>query len=179
MKKLRKYASFFEWCDKQRKELGIAEELIKALAMQGYHLRDPRIHDPDPPDCTCRDASGNLIALELVEFVSQEAVERNAKGDDVYCRWEPEDIRSHVTMLLLSKDTKNFSGGPYSDIAVVIHTDEPVLTIEMAREALDGITFGPFYQLSRAFFIFSYMPNKDYEVIQLSVATPRNKYDNF
>src|SRR5690606_35040917 len=132
----RKHASFFDWPDKRLKELGIVEELIEAVGAQGYVLADPHTHEPDPPDCVCSDAAGNLVALEVVELVSQDAVERNARGENVYRWWEPDDIRLAIESLLRRKDEKTFHGGPYADIAVVIHTDEPVLMADEVREAL-------------------------------------------
>ena len=114
------------------------------------------------------------MAFEVVELVSQEAVERNEKGEYVYRWWDPEDIRAKVGELLLHKDGKIFSGGPYANIAVVIHTDEPALIADDAREALAGVTFGPFRQLTRAYLMFSYMPGKGYEAIPLSVVAHNN-----
>jgi hypothetical protein len=107
MKKQRKYASFYEWPDKRIKEFGIVQELVQSLETQGVGLRNPQIHQPDPPDCVCNDGAGNLVALELVELVSQEAIERNEKGENVYRWWEPTDIRSEVAKLLARKDAKD------------------------------------------------------------------------
>lgn len=92
----------------------------------------------------CIDAAENLVALEAVELVSQEAIERNQKGENVYRWWEPDDIRISIDERLARKDRKMFNGGPYAGIAVLIHTDEPVLTADETREALVGVTFGLF-----------------------------------
>ena len=169
MKKPRKYASFYDWHDKQIKELGIVRELVKSLGAVGFPLRDPRIQEPDPPDCVCVDDAGRPVALEVVELVSQEAIERNERGECVYRWWDSEGIRAEVKQLLERKDGKAFNGGPYVEVAVLIHTDEPALTADVAREALAGVGFGPFKQLTRAFLMFSYMPGKGHEVLQLSV----------
>jgi len=177
MKKLRRYASFYEWHDKQQKELGIVQELLASLASQGIELFDPQIHQPDPPDCICNDRNGNLVALELVELVSQEAVERNEKGEAVYRWWEPVDIRSEIASLLAKKDAKAFNGGPYSEVAVVIHTDEPALVADDARAALSGLEFGPFRRISRGFLMLSYMPGRGHEVIQLPLAAPNTSLE--
>jgi hypothetical protein len=174
MKKPRKYAAFYDWHDKQTKELGIVRELVQALSAEGFPLRDPRIQEPDPPDCVCVDDAGQPIALEVVELVSQEAIERNERGEHVYRWWESEDIRAEVKQLLARKDGKTFNGGPYADVAVLIHTDEPALTADAGREALAGVEFGPFKQLTRAFLMFSYMPGKGHEVLHLSVVTHNN-----
>jgi hypothetical protein len=98
MKKRRKYASFCEWPDKQIKEFGIVQELVQSLATQGFDLSDPQVHQSDPPDCVCNDGAGDLVALELVELVSQQAIERNEKGENVHRWWEPADIRFEVDM---------------------------------------------------------------------------------
>ena len=51
---MKTYASFFEWHDKGRKELGVVEELIEALSKcSSIHLHSPREFSPDPPDCVC------------------------------------------------------------------------------------------------------------------------------
>jgi hypothetical protein len=169
MKRQRRYASFYDWHDKQIKELGVVHELVQSLGVGGFPLRDPRVHEPDPRDCVCADDAGRPVALEVVELVSQEAIERNEKGEDVYRWWEPEDIRAGVRQLLARKDAKTFNGGPYAEIAVLIHTDEPALTADAARQALAGVAFGPFNRLTRAFLMFSYIPGKGHEVLPLSV----------
>jgi len=169
MKKARKYASFFEWHDKPTKEFGIVEELLQSLSVDGFTLRDPRIYEQDPPDCVCVDGTEQLVAVEVVELISQEAIERNEKGEEVYFWWKPSDICIEVGKLLARKDAKSFNGGPYAEVAVLIHTDEPALTADAAREALEGVDFGPFNQLTRAFLMFSYMPGKGYEVLPLSL----------
>jgi hypothetical protein len=168
--KRRKYAAFYDWHDKQIKELGIVKDFVESVAAYGIQLKDPHLQEPDPPDCVCVDAAGKFVALEVVELVSQEAVERNEQGEKVYRWWEPDNIRGEIAKLLSRKDTKRFYGGPYADIGVLIHTDEPVLNANETRDALAGIAFGPFDQLTRAFLMFTYMPGKGREILQLSVA---------
>lgn len=179
MKKSRKYASFFYWQDKQTKEFGIVEELLQSLSVEGFTLRDPRIYEQDPPDCVCVDGTERLVAVEAVELVSQEAIERNEKGEDVYCWWEPSDICAGVGKLLARKDAKSFNGGPYAEVAVLIHTDEPALIADAAREALEEVDFGPFIQLTRAFLMFSYKPRKGYEVLPLSVVAHNKRLQSY
>lgn len=170
MRKCRRYASFFEWPNKQLKELGIVDELLTSLGSNGPQLSDARANSPDPPDCVCLDAAGNEVAVEVVELVSEEAVRRNARGEDVYRWWKPEDIRMALGALLSRKDAKSFHGGPYQDIVVLIFTDEPVLSAVEVREALAGVEFGPLRQVTLGFLMFSYMPSKGYEVIHLPLA---------
>lgn len=169
LKDRRTYASFFEWPNKQIKELGIVQDFVEELSRHGLVWRDARVYQPDPPDCVCFDENGNIIALEVVELVSREAIERNHRGEDVLCIWTPQDIKRGIDSILSGKDRKAFNGGPYAEIAVVIHTDEPLMILEEARTALEGCTFGPFDKVTKAFLMFSYMPSNGYEILPLSV----------
>ena len=170
LKDRRKYASFFEWPNKQVKELGIVQDFVEELSRHGLVWRDARVYQPDPPDCVCFDENGNIIALEVVELVSREAIERNQRGEDVLCIWTPQDIKSGIDSILSGKDRKTFNGGPYAEIAVVIHTDEPLMILEEVKDALAGFTFGPFDNVTKAFLTFSYMPGKGYQVLEIPVS---------
>jgi hypothetical protein len=166
----RKYAAFFEWPDKEVKELGIVRELITSLESNaGYVLKDPRINRPDPPDCVCLNSAGELVALEVVELVSEEAVRLNAQGHDVYRHWRPGDLVPELSKLLAAKDKKTFHGGPYSEIAVVVFTAEMALSSSDATKELEAIRFGPFAQIDHAFLMFSYAPGQAYPVITLGL----------
>lgn len=171
LKRLRQYGSFFEWPDKSVKELGVVQQFIESVSARGWWmLSDPRPHTPDPPDCVALDAMGNAVALEVVELVSRKAIELTARGERVTCWWSAAGIREAVENLLRSKDCKRYSGGPYADIALVIHTDEPVLMPDDVRDALRGVSFGPFENLTKAYILFSYIPTKGYEVVEVSLA---------
>lgn len=98
------------------------QDFVSGLSRHGLRWRTPRTNEPDPPDCVCINESGDLVGIEVVEFVSREAVERNNLGEDVWCRWVPEDIERQISSLLSGKDQKTFHGGPYSEIAVLMHT---------------------------------------------------------
>src|SRR5690606_24216743 len=68
----RKYASFFEWIDKEGKEFGVGEELVKALnSAHSLQLIDLAPCNPDPPDLTCKNVQGDLIAIEVSEIVCE------------------------------------------------------------------------------------------------------------
>ena len=77
----RKYARFFDWHNKPRKELGILEELLETMKLR----QDGTYHSPenalnDPPDCTLLDTENRIIAVEITEFVSEEAVSDAEQG---------------------------------------------------------------------------------------------------
>ena len=71
---MRKYAPFFEWFDKGRKELGVVEELIASLnRIKQEQFHTPQLCDPDPPDCICLNESGEVVAIEVSEVVCEDA----------------------------------------------------------------------------------------------------------
>lgn len=166
----RKYASFFEWPNKKIKELGVVQDFVEELSRHEIVWRDARICQPDPPDCVCFDENGNTIALEVVELVSREAIERSQRGGEVLCCWTCQDIRSRIGSILSDKDQKTFNGGPYGEIAVVLHTDEPLMPVGEARTALEGCTFGPFDKVTKAFLMFSYIPENGYQILNIPVS---------
>lgn len=165
------YASFFEWHDKGRKELGVVEKLIEALNRStALRLHSPKEFSPDPPDCVCLNASGQCIAIEVAEVVCENAVRLNAQGTEVYRSWNHGDLIAHIQHRLSEKDGKLFHGGPYQEVIACLFTDEPTLTASQATSELVGQLFGPFKQLTAAFLLFSYDPgSQTYPVVKLEL----------
>jgi hypothetical protein len=167
----RKYASFFEWPEKDRKELGIVEELVSGLNALGLGLRNLRVQRPDRPDCVCEDQNGNSVAIEVAEIVCDDAVRLNAQGHNVYRAWRPGDLGAAITARVGEKDTKTFHGGPFSTIAVCLFTDEPALTVDLTKRELESVGFGPYKQIGAAYLLFSYDPgSKSYPLLPLRLA---------
>jgi hypothetical protein len=168
----RPYASFFEWPDKEQKELGIVEELIVSLnARAGWTLSNLRSQRPDPPDCVCEAAGGKVVAVEVSEIVCELAASANARGERVYRSWRPGELTDSIRTRLEEKDKKTFHGGPYNSIVACLFTDEPALTYEAALKELASQSFGPLRQISAAYLLFSYDPGtKGYPLIALRLA---------
>lgn len=168
----RKYASFFEWVDKESKELGVAEELLKVLNQTGQvQLSGAVPCHPDPPDLSCRNAEGDLIALEVTEIVCEEAVRRNQQGEEVFRLWRPGELQAAITDSLNRKDKIHLHGGPYHRLYVLLFTDEMMLTPQAVADELSGVTFGPFNKITDTFLLFSYQPvTKNYPVLRLHIA---------
>ena len=167
----RKYASFFEWSEKEAKELGVVEELVSGLNATGLGLRNLRVQRPDPPDCVCDDPNGNPVAVEVSEIVCEDATRLNAQGHNVYRAWRPGDLAAKINARLSEKDAKSFQRGPFAAIAVCLFTDEPALTADFAKRELSSVTFGPYTQIGAAYLLFSYDPgSKGYPLLPLRVA---------
>jgi hypothetical protein len=168
---MKRYAGFFEWFDQGQKELGVVEELLESLNRTGANLSAPRLHTPDPPDCICLDAAGDVVAIEITEVVCEAAARLTAQGHDVTRIWKPGELREHVTSRLADKDSKHFNGGPFAKTVVCLFTDEPALTLPQAQEEL-SVPFGPFKQITAAYLLMSYDPStKTYPVVPLRVAS--------
>lgn len=169
----RKYASFFEWINKEGKELGVAEELVLALnSTSSAQLGDLTPCNPDPPDLTCTDAKGNLIAVEVSEIVCEGSVRLNQQGQNVYRIWQPGELQAAIADRLRRKDKVNLQGGPYHGLYICVFTDEMMLTYQGACEEFSNVVFGPFNQITDAFLLFSYQPStKSYPVVRLRIGT--------
>jgi hypothetical protein len=179
VRRRRLYASLREGGTKEQKELGALTDLIESMKRAGESVyRDPANSPVDPPDCTARTMSGELVAVEVTEFVSQQAIEINERAkraaggqprprDLVYCQWNKEDFLSHVTAQLREKDSKTYLGGPYAEIIVLIHTDESFLFRADCEKWLAGQSFGPFTQINTAFLLCPYEPPIGYPYLRL------------
>lgn len=167
----RKYASFFEWIDKEGKEFGVGEELVKALnSACSLQLSNLAPCNPDPPDLTCQNVQGDPIAIEVSEIVCEDAVRLNQQGQDVYRIWQPGELQAAIAERLARKDKVTLQGGPYQGLYVCLFTDEMMLTPQGVSDELSNATFGPFNQITDAFLLFSYQPGtKSYPVVRLRI----------
>jgi hypothetical protein len=168
---MRRYASFFEWIDRPRAELGVVEELARTLSARGERELSQAVqHLPDPPDCTAQNERGESIAIEVTEIVCSDAARLNEQGHDVFRNWQPGELQSHVAALLSAKDGKCFHGGPFAEKMVCMFTDEPLLTFDRIASELSGVSFGPFAQIDSAYIVVSYDPSiKRYPVFTLKL----------
>jgi hypothetical protein len=168
---MRKYASFFQFGDKAVNEFLIAQEFINWFNKN----QDQTLHSlvssiKDPPDCSCLNENNQLIGIELVELVCQQSIELSERSKLVYRSWGQEELIDKIKHLLIDKDSKSYQNGPYSEIIVLIHTDETDLSIEKTTKYLLHSIFGPFNQITQSFLIFSYHPNlkhNPYHVIKI------------
>lgn len=159
LRRVRKYASFFEWPDKKLKERDVVDYLLRSMELRGEaEYSEPTPSPDDPPDCVVFDRDGKLVAVEVTELVSAEAIRRNQRGDDVYRDWKPNEVTHEINSLLLKKDGKRFHGGPYTKKIGLIFTDEVIIQAsqEEYAEYLAGQSFGPVEQIDEAYFLFSY-----------------------
>ncbi len=176
LKKERPYAPHFEGPkDTPEKRLiiekSIVQELLRSMESRGEAKYFGPVRPPssgDPPDCMVFDRDGNQIAVEVTEFVSRKAIEKNWKikrdsqktwQDSIYRRWEPNEVITEINNIIQNKDGKTFKGGPYAKKILLIFTDEDTLVSRRFEYAkgLPELSFGPVKQIDEAYLLFSYV----------------------
>jgi hypothetical protein len=173
----RKYASFFEWFRKEKsiKEAGVVRSLIESMMKHNSpSYRNIRASNADPPDCYAETLDGALVGFEVRELVDQEAVELNERGKEVYRDWTTPEIVQELQKIIEEKDSKNYVGGPYEKLLLVIPTAEPVITDRQLRPVLESHEFHQTKQLHEAYLLFQYDPETQTSpYIQLRFATKK------
>jgi hypothetical protein len=177
----RAYASFRTGGTKEQVELGAVTDLIESMQARGMpRYKNPQSLLRDPPDCTATTLDGKPVAIEVTEFVSEAAVAMNEAARPgraqlstlerlVMARWDEQTFFAHLASVLTTKDQKTLIGGPYAEYVVLAHTDEPLLVRSTVETWLSNHTFGPYHQVTSAYFQFSYEPGHSYPFIELAL----------
>src|SRR2546425_3540248 len=93
----RGYAPEFEWHEQGQEERFVMRDFLTALKAKGeLDFSNVRPFNPDPPDFIADAMDGTTIAMELREFVSQEAIRRTAKGERVMAWWTDEQFSHDI-----------------------------------------------------------------------------------
>lgn len=152
-------------------EKSIVQDLLRSMESRGEaEYYGPILPPPsgDPPDCIVFDRSGRPVAVEVTEFVSRKAIEKNLKikrdprktwQDHVYRDWRPNEVVTKINDIIRNKDGKIFKGGPYTKKILVIHTDEEIFSSRRFEyaEFLQKQSFGPVKQIDEVYFLFPYV----------------------
>jgi hypothetical protein len=159
------YASDYHRRDSRDKaiiELTNANEWSRSmLAEFGIDLGEAHNNPNDPPDAFFVWA-GRGIGVELVELVEKSHKERAISGQSPYrgrlfldSQWNAERFRVEVQRRIDAKGERCARKGIIAD-ALVIHTAEPWLISEDAREWVNRAPFASHPNVSNAFLIFRY-----------------------
>jgi hypothetical protein len=163
-RRLRRYASFFHWPQREVSEWGVATAFVEAAqAEPGMPFRDvrSRTRGEDPPDCEALDAQGRSIALEVTELVDGDAIAQSRPTSAVVsANWNRDRFLAQLQARLTEKDRKVLNDGPYNEYIVLVHTDEPLLAAETVEQWLSGHTFAAATQADRAYLLLSYDPRR-------------------
>ena len=168
-------------------EQSTVQELLRSMESRGESEYSGLILPPpsgDPPDCIVFDRSGRPVAVEVTEFVSRKAIEKNLKikrdpqktqQDSIYRDWSLNEVVEKLNDIIRNKDGKTFKGGPYAKTILVIHTDEFRLLIDregVYERDLPSQSFGPVKQIDEAHLLFSYEPGVGSPYIKLPLNRP-------
>lgn len=130
----RKHANFFNWHDKETKELAICSEFVQYLINEQGESFDSVDLGGDPPDCVAK-SGDNEVAIEIVELVDQNAIEaqiRLNEASPVQEPWTTTRLMMHLNKLIQQKDNPSAKyelKQVYSRYIILIHTDEPELMV--------------------------------------------------
>jgi len=171
-RKSKNYASLWDWPDKRIKERGIVCDLLESILRVSGRREIKKVHssEVDPPDCIGTAVNGGFVAFEVTELVDQKTVELNKTGKSVFKQWSPDELTTKLQEKIATKDLKEFHGGPFSKVVLVIHTDEPLLSHADCEKILRGKKFGPCKKITDIYIIFSDVLGREfYPFIQLDM----------
>lgn len=171
----RGYADLFgNGFGKDAVELEVSELLLSFLVHSDI-ARPGRLepNTDDPPDVVLYDQRDGLWGIEVTEIVDSSAVERgryikkgNTDQKASYGLWDEDRLSNEIRKILKRKDsgiwrTKN----ELARHLLVIHTDEMMIDIEIARKAIENLGDGPTISFfDSAFLLLSYEPRADRKV---------------
>ncbi len=180
------YASFREVGSKEFKEVDAVRDLLGSLKAAGdVEYRDVSAAPKDPPDFIAVNRKGQAVAVEVTEFVSEEAVRLNeaerrrlGRRPDItemqMAQWTEQAFVGHMRELLQGKDRKTLNGGPFEEYLLVLHTDEPLLVRSEVEGWIPSHSFGPYAQITAAFLLFSYEPGRGYPFVPIQLKQARD-----
>lgn len=174
--KSRGYADSFEWRpNRDLEECGVVNTFCEALEKEGESFLDKntiisRGRGNDPPDCEAKNLDGDLVGIEVTELVDPDAIVAYKKNQ-VYewAKWDKTKLIAAINNRLDAKDTPDrIKGGPYASYILIIHTDEPALNADYAKDLLKKYHFAKRILIDRAFVFIFYDPiYKTYPYIEL------------
>ncbi|MDH5630350.1 MAG: hypothetical protein OEY96_09365 [Gammaproteobacteria bacterium] len=169
----RKHADFFDWHNKETKEKYLCGKLMHHLLDEGGEKFESLRIGENPPDCVV-EIGGEIVGIEVVEFVDQKAIEEQIRKKSLWSHqppWTEDMVMSKLNSLIQDKNNPREKANlkeKYKRYIVLLHTDEPELDAQefdrlFNRELLEATDL-----VTEAHIIFSYDPSlKRYPVIKL------------
>ncbi|HRE44964.1 MAG TPA: hypothetical protein PKY87_13480 [Terricaulis sp.] len=157
----RPYAGFWPYeYDRQLTERDIAQELCNFLEIAGHVVSQERYETPDVVLST----SDRTVGIEVTELVCGEAIRANRADSSglrrVHALWTVESVAAQIKERIATKDRKvSKTSRPFDALWLVISTDEPMITLEMAEKAC-AMCQGDAQHISRAYLVMSYRPGE-------------------
>lgn len=159
----RNHASFFNWHDKEIKEIGIATDFFVQLEK----ISDDRLVEienaEDPPDAKVITQNNEVIGIELTEIVNEKAIEHQIKGDSRYVnevlKWNKDNTIQEIESII-NKKNRLCENVPevYERKVLLIFTDEPRLESHKIEEYIQGHTWPEANNFDEIYILTGYEP---------------------
>ncbi len=160
VKEHRSHAGFFWWQDRSPEgralsECGAVQDLFHALDSIGRaDYYDVRPSGDNWPDCEATGADGGLVGIEVTELVDEKTLREGTQPEP----WTSAQLLDAIQNRIDVKD-RSSGGRKYSEVVLLIHTDELYLNPPTCITTLEGASFDlPHGNLDRVFLLFSYWP---------------------
>ena len=141
-------STFFEWSR-------------SAKALLGFEVESFRRSPADPPDFFATIA-GQQYAIELRQFVDHAHKKRALRGETPYAgqlfldtQWDEQRLYASLNEAIDEKAEKYLQANVCVDL-LLLHTDEPWLSHEMAMRFLEGKDFSSRENIGSVHLLFSY-----------------------
>ena len=155
----RGYASFFEGLSRESKEVHVVARFAFEVARDVGHTFDKIRHGPDPPDCEADGPDGGIVGIEVTELLDERAIRATKRrGVRVYADWTPEKITAALQAIISRKAASAVPRERYAKYLLLVHTDEPELSIDYLRRSLNGVIFRCRGCLTDVYILVSYDP---------------------
>ena len=157
----RGYADYWHYSDGPIAEVGVANILADHLThTEGRSWKSLESLKDDPPDVLLVSTSLHRVGVEVTELVDQKTLERHlgASGLKDWAVWTSDTVAHRIVQLIEQKDRKLAARtGQFDEVFVAVFTDEPMITVELAQQALLNVSVSV-ANIQRAFLILSYHP---------------------
>jgi hypothetical protein len=166
-KKMRPYAPFFNWPDKQIKELGVVDCLLQAIREQEGREWIKEIEPgPDvnlPPDVVGITHENARVAFEVTELVDESmcarSIDENFQHPPLnWHDWQPEEVINRLESRIAEKGLIDFGKGNYESVVLVVHCDEPQISLDQCGSAIVAHQFIRREQINETYLIFRSRP---------------------
>ena len=144
IKASKRYASYYETGDDESKEADIIRCWLdsKYRGNPPFLKRSHLIDGQDPPDFVFERENSETLGVEITELVDRETVYQWSKGNQQYYIWNASEIAKRVESILRTKERKiekkhGDDLSMFTDLWLLIHTDEGTLRYEMLKEAFN------------------------------------------
>ena len=147
-------------------ELDNVRDVFSVIGLDPHKL-DLRLCEQDPPNCQSFDVSGKLVGWEVTGLYDPE-VETNAGAkpvkDMVFRYWTEEELVAKIARTITVKDSKiakrraENSTWPFTNVNLVIPTDEITITREMADSMQGRFCTLDANNLNEVYLLLSYDP---------------------